>query len=433
MMKDRAKATEQVPHELAVLHQNIEELKKSEAGYKQTVEALQKSEEYFMAITQNSSDIIIIVDKMGTITYVNPSIERFLGYKPEELIGKSGFDFIMLTDIPRAIYDFGRAVLTKNIIIPNAFRVRHKEGSEHVLEGVGNNLLDNPVVAGFVMNVRDITDRRKAEEELSKYRKHLEDLVEERTSELAKINSQLLIELAERQRVEEAIRKSEERYRLLADNAHDVIWIADMDTRLIYISPSVSRALGFSIEEAMARTMIEAFTPASFETTMQVFTEEMAIESSGQSDPNRSRILEIEIFHKDGFIVPFEVHYSFLRGSDGRPTGILAIARNITERKRAEKEKRHREKLQSSLEITGAICHEMNQPMQIISGYAELLAKDLSENHPIYGRLRTIITQIERMSTITARLMKIKDYETKAYMGWRKILDINKSSRDGAE
>jgi PAS domain S-box-containing protein len=432
-MKNDAKTTKRPPDELAALHKEINELKKAEARYKQTVEALQKSEEYFRAVTQNSSDIIIIVDKKGTITYVNPSIERLLGYKPEELIGKSGFDFIMLADIPRAIYDFGKAVLTRNIVIPNAFRVRHKDGSEHVLEGVGNNLLNNPIVAGFVMNVRDITDRRKAEEELSIHRKHLEDLVEERTSEVAEINSQLLIELSERKRVEEAIRKSEERYRLLADNAHDVIWIAGLDTRLIYISPSVLRALGFSVEEAMARTMKKAFTPASFDMAMQTFAEEMAKETSGQYDPNRSRILDIEMFHKDGSIVPFEVHYSFLRDSDGRPNGVLAIARNITERNKAEEEKRHREKLQSSLEIIGAICHEMNQPMQIISGYAELLVKNLPENRPLYDRLRAIISQIERMSTITARLMKIKDYETKDYMGWRKILDINKSSRDGAE
>ncbi|HVO65829.1 MAG TPA: PAS domain S-box protein [Syntrophales bacterium] len=432
-MKNVAKATKQHPDELDVLHQKIEELEKSEARYKRTVEALKKSEEYFRAITQNSSDIILIVNKIGTITYVNPSIERFLGYKPEELIGKSGFNFIVPTDIPRAIYDFGRAILTKDIIIPNSFRVRHKDGSEHVLEGVGNNLLDNSIVAGFVMNVRDITDRRKVEEELGIYRKHLEDMVEERTSELAEMNSQLLIELTERKRVEEAVRKSEERYRLLADNAHDVIWIVGMDMRLIYISPSVLRALGFSVEESMGRTMNEAFTPASFEMVTQVFAEEMAKEASSQYDLNRSRILEIEMFHRDGSIIPFEVHYSFLRGADGRPTGILAIARDITERKRAEDEKRHREKLQSSLEIAGAICHEMNQPMQIISGYVELLMKDLSGNHPLYERLGAILTQIERMSTITARLMTIKNYETKNYMGKGKILDIDKSSGNGGE
>jgi PAS domain S-box-containing protein len=432
-MKNEAKATKRPPDELATLHQEIAELKKAEARYKQTVEALKKSEEYFRAITQNSSDIIIIVDKIGTITYVNPFMERFLGYKPEELIGKSAFGFILHADLPRAVYDFSKAILTKNIIIPNDFRVRHKDGSEHILEGVGNNLLDDPVVAGFVMNVRDITERRKAEEELSIYRKRLEDLVEERPSELAEINSQLLIELTERKRVEEAVRKSEERYRLLADNAHDVIWIVGMDTRPIYISPSVLRALGFSVEEAMARTTKEAFIPASFDMAMQMFAEEMAKEASGQYDPNRSRILEIEMFHKDGSIVPFEVHYSFLRDSDGRPSGILAIARDISERNKAEEEKRHREKLQSSLEIIGAICHEMNQPMQIISGYAELLVRDLSENHPLYERFRAIIAQIERMGTITARLMKIKDYETKDYMGRRKILDINKSSRNGAE
>ncbi len=168
-----------------------------------------KSEDYFKAITQNSSDIIIIVDRKGTITYTNDAVQRFLGYKPEELVGKSGFSFIMPYDRPRAIYDFGKAILTKDMIISNTFGVRHKDGSERILEGVGNNLLDNPVVSGFVMNVRDVTKRKKAEEELRLYRQELEKLVEERTSELEQINSQLLAELTERRRMERRLLRAE--------------------------------------------------------------------------------------------------------------------------------------------------------------------------------------------------------------------------------
>ena len=141
---------------------------------KQAEEALKKSEEYFRALTENSSDIIIILDKKGTITYTSPSIERFAGYKPEELIGKSGFDFIKPVDLPRAIYDFGKAILTRETIIPNIFRVRHKDGSERILDGLGKNLLDNPVIAGFVMNTRDITERKQAEAERERLLAELE-------------------------------------------------------------------------------------------------------------------------------------------------------------------------------------------------------------------------------------------------------------------
>lgn len=135
---------------------------------KRAKEESRESEEYFKAIIQNSSDIILIVDKLGTITFASPSVERVLGYRPDELIGKSSLDMIVSDDKPRASADFGRALLTKEVLIPNAFRLRHKNGAEHILEGVGKNLLDNPIVAGFVMNIHDVTKRKKAEIRLAR-------------------------------------------------------------------------------------------------------------------------------------------------------------------------------------------------------------------------------------------------------------------------
>jgi PAS domain S-box-containing protein len=144
----------------------------------QTEEPVKEIESYFRAITEHSSDIIIIVDAQGTITYTSPSIERFVGYRPDELIGTSGFDMILPDDNPRASEDFIRALLTKEVVIPNSFRIRHKDGTERIFEGVGKNLLDNPIVAGFVMNVRDITDRRRAEEDLLAVNRRLHDIID---------------------------------------------------------------------------------------------------------------------------------------------------------------------------------------------------------------------------------------------------------------
>ena len=187
---------------LANLRQHLAELKKSEAAHKQMIEALQESEEYFRVITQNSADIIFILNKLGTITYVSPSLESFTGYKPEELIGTSGFNYIQPADSSKAIYDFGKAMLAKEGLTPYSFRVMHKDGSEHILEGVGANLFNNPIVAGFVINVRDMTKRKHAEEELQAseilYRRLFEAaqdgilILDPKTGQIEKVNPYLV-------------------------------------------------------------------------------------------------------------------------------------------------------------------------------------------------------------------------------------------------
>ena len=133
---------------------------------KRAEEEVKKGEEFFKGVIENASDVIIIVDRKGIVKYVSPSAERFLGYKQEEVIGRKGFDFIQPQDLPRAITDFAAAILTKGAVVPNSFRMRHKDGSERIFEGYGKNLFDNSAVAGFVMNVHDITERKRAEEEL---------------------------------------------------------------------------------------------------------------------------------------------------------------------------------------------------------------------------------------------------------------------------
>jgi PAS domain S-box-containing protein len=127
---------------------------------------LLESEKYFKEITENSSDIILITDKNGNIKYCSRSIERFSGYTPEELIGKSGFILIHPDDLERAVNDYRAAILLRDTAIPNGFRIIHKDGSERYLEGLGKNLLDNPDVAGFIMNVHDATESKRAEKKL---------------------------------------------------------------------------------------------------------------------------------------------------------------------------------------------------------------------------------------------------------------------------
>jgi DNA-binding response OmpR family regulator len=102
--------------------------------------------------------------------------------------------------------------------------------------------------------------------------------------------------------------------------------------------------------------------------------------------------------------------------------------RYAIERRRSEEERVQREKLQVILEMAGAVCHEMNQPIQVISGHAELILMDITEDHPLYEKIKTIDQQTTKMGEITRRLTEITRYETEKYVGDTKIVDIEKAS-----
>jgi len=100
----------------------------------------------------------------------------------------------------------------------------------------------------------------------------------------------------------------------------------------------------------------------------------------------------------------------------------------VTNERLAEEYRLERERLRVSLEMAGAVCHEMNQPLQGISGYAEAMLMGLPEEDPLGGKLRKITELAGKLGEITRKLTRITKYETKDYIQGVKIVDLDKSS-----
>jgi len=267
--------------------------------HKKTEKALWESEENYRLSFENVADVIYVMDTNLNVLSVSPSVERILGYKPQDFIGRPASDLSHIftpESFEQAITDIN-LILKGGTITAQNYRFIAKDGSIKIGEVSGSPVMRDDKIVGLISVARDITDRNQAEEKL---------------------------------------RESEEKFRWMLDNMADVIAVMDMNLRFTYVSPSIRRMRGYTAEEAVAQTMEQVMTPESLQIVAKVLEEEMKLEASGTADPARIRVVELEQYKKDGSIVCMDNSLSFMRDEAQKPVGIISVSRDITERKRAE-------------------------------------------------------------------------------------------------
>ena len=190
--------------------------------------------------------------------------------------------------------------------------------------------------------------------------------------EMVEVLEQVAIQLGmvlQRVRAEDAMRESEKRYRLLAENASDVIWTMNMYLKFTYYSPAVMQLRGFTVGEAMAQTLEQTLSPASVAVALDVIGEEMSLDYAELKGRSTSRVLQLEVTRKDGSTVWTEVTMTFLRDSEGEPVEILGVTRDITERKKIE---------QMKSDFVSLVSHQLKTPEGMITGYVDCMLEGLT-------------------------------------------------------
>lgn len=355
---------------------------------------LREGERRLRLIADNVDDIIWTMNFDLWWTYVSPSAFRMTGYTPEEIVKTP-----LRKLIPAEMHESIKRKLAKQLVedrgdtepITFEYEMIHKNGHLFWTEiSVSFNRDESGKPFEIVGVTREISKRKQAEE---------------------------------------ALRESEKRYRMIVENMHDSILLLDTDLNYRYISPSEAGISGFEPEELLNRPLRDQMPQGSYEIIKKAIADELARELSGEpAGPVCTRTVEIEVFHKNGGTVWKELTCTCTRDANGKATGILAVSRNITERKKAEEERTKLErqliqaqKMETVGRLAGGVAHDFNNMLSVILGYGELSKLHLDDGDPVLRNIEEIEKAALRSRDIINQLLAFSRKQIIA----PKILDLN--------
>jgi two-component system cell cycle sensor histidine kinase/response regulator CckA len=418
------------------LEQRIRALEKAAAEHERIEQALKQSEERYRLLAENVTDVIWVMDENLKFTYISPSIERLSGFTPEEAIEQGSS--VHLTP---ASLEFANKVFEEHFKVfmespdtaPEPLKVEledvRKDGSTGWSE-LNTTLLRSPEgeFAGFVGVSRDISKRKQAEEELKRYRDHLEELVAKRTVELRKSNEELQLEIAERGRAEAALREGEERLELALRGGDLGLWDWNVVTGELVVNQRCAEMVGYTLDEIgpHIRWYEETLLPDEKPGILEKMTAHLR---------GKTPLFEAEhrLPTKSGdWIWVLSRGRVVERAEDGKALRVTGTNLDITRRKQAEEQRarletelRQSQKMDAIGRLAGGISHDINNLLTAISVSVDLMLMDIAENDPLSRECDEIKKAVEQATSMTNHLLAFSSKQ----MLEPKVLDLNQVVR----
>lgn len=264
------------------------------------------SSDLFRILVENSADGVSLLDDNGRLLFASASAVRMLGHPLDERLGRPVFDMVHADDLERVMTTFAACLARPGEPIAAEYRVRHKDGSWHVIESVAVNRLEQDGVSAIVVNFRDITDRKGSKE---------------------------------------ALHESQERLRQLVERAEDIIYYCDLSGRFTYANPTAGRVMQYASGDLIGRHFLTLIRPDYHERAVALYKDQLEART-----PNT--YFEFPAVTRLGDIVWLGQHVQLVMHGD-EIAGVQAIARDITRQKIAEERLRQSEARYRSL-IHGA-------------------------------------------------------------------------------
>jgi two-component system, cell cycle sensor histidine kinase and response regulator CckA len=270
--------------------------------------------------------------------------------------------------------------------------------------------LDFPVALARIQTQLSL---KRAEEALRKASEELEMRVEERTAELLKSNEALQSEIADRKRIQEALRASEDRYRDLIENANDIIYTHDLEGNLLSVNKAGELAIGYKRDEFLEMNIAQWVDPSQQESVRKLVRQQVE-----RREPRAS--YQLAVMTREGRELTMDVSARLIY-REGKPIAVEGIARDVTDRIILEERLRQSQKMEAVGRLAGGIAHDFNNLLTAITGYSELLLSHADDLGPLRKYIDEILRAGRSSESLTRQLLAF----SRRQVLQPRVLDLN--------
>jgi len=324
---------------------------------------LEESERRYREIFENAKDAIYVHDLNGRYTLVNPAAEELSGYSRDEILQLSVFDMASPEHV-ELICNSLKQKLTDHAPTTYEIEAIRKDGTRVPVEVSSRLIYRDGRPIGVQGSVRDISERRRAEE---------------------------------------VVRASEQRFRDLVKNANDIIFTCDMLGKITSLNRAGERVTGYTAEEALKMNFAQAVSPDDIAKVRHMLSRKRAADVA--------TVYDLELITKSGGRAAVEISSRAIL-KDGQAVGVQGIARDITDRQRMENDLRtsqaqlqQSQRLEAVGQLAGGVAHDFNNLLTAIIGYSDFALRKMRANNPIRRDIEEIKKAANRAATLTRQLL----------------------------